>query len=111
MSTAILGTLGADAETAGEGDKFRARIRVADNFYMGKDKEDLTTWYTVTIWDKYAKSMLPHLTKGKQFFISGVAVNRKYQKDGEDRYELCIMKPEFKFVRDGKGEKPSDMPF
>ena len=107
-------TIGKDAETAGEDDKFRAKISVVDSTFMGgKTKEErrekeISTWFNITLWDKYAKSMVPHMTKGKQFYISGNCINRKYQKDGEEKYSLEIVNAKFEFVREGSGGQPQE---
>lgn len=114
-SISFVGRLGQDAETKSVGEHFVAEFTVGETVYMGKDKEKQTNWYRVSLWNQYAKSMVPHLVKGKEFFFRAELVLRKWEKD--DKKGLS---PELKDVRmdfvGGKGEKkeelgPDGLPF
>jgi single-stranded DNA-binding protein len=101
----FVGRLGADAETKTVGDKYVCEFRVGSNIYMGKDKDEHTNWYKVTLWEERAKAMVPHLVKGKEVFITGELVAKAYStKEGEARVGLEIKEPKIQFMSGNKKE-------
>ena len=64
-----------------------AKISLATNQFMGKDKEDKTTFHNIVAWGKTADVAEKYVTKGQEIMIEGHIDNRSYKKkDGSNGY-------------------------
>lgn len=52
----------------------------------GGQKHENTQWHRVVVFGKLAEIAQQYLKKGSKVFLDGKLQNRKYQKDGQDRY-------------------------
>lgn len=87
----IIGNLGADPDVrytpAGDA---TCTISVATTDRW-KDKasgemKEVVNWHRVVFWRRLAEIAGEYLSKGSQVYIEGKLQNRKYEKNGEDRY-------------------------
>ena len=91
----LIGNLGKDPElkTINNGTSF-CNLSVATNeIWIGKDgnKDQKTTWHTITLWNKLAENCCKYLTSGSKVYLEGKIQTDKYQKDGEDKYFTKII--------------------
>jgi single-strand DNA-binding protein len=64
-----------------------AKISLATNQFMGKDKEDKTTFHNIVAWGTTADVAEKYVTKGQEIMIEGHIDNRTYKKkDGSNGY-------------------------
>ena len=64
-----------------------AKISLATNQFMGKDKEDKTTFHNIVAWGTTADVAEKYVTKGQEIMIEGHIDNRSYKKkDGSTGY-------------------------
>ena len=64
-----------------------AKISLATNQFMGKDKEDKTTFHNIVAWGTTADVAEKYITKGQEIMIEGHIDNRTYKKkDGSNGY-------------------------
>lgn len=64
-----------------------ARISLATNQFMGKGKEDKTTFHNLVAWSSIADVAEKYITKGQEIMIEGHIDNRTYKKkDGSNGY-------------------------
>ena len=49
-------------------------------------KHENTQWHRVVLFGKLAETAQQYLKKGSKVFLDGKLQNRKYQKNGQDRY-------------------------
>lgn len=107
----IAGNLGADAEERfTSGGKRVVTLRVATKIRQGKDKEDVTLWWRVSIWgDKFDK-MLPYFKKGTSLIIIGeMAKPETYvDKEGKTQVSLSMTAEIIKFSPFGKGKSENN---
>lgn len=82
--------------------------------YKSKDgqKVEQTNWINVVAFGKLGEICAQYLTKGKQVYISGKQVTRKWQdKDGQDRYTTEIVANEMQLLGSksdgGKHDRPA----
>jgi single-strand DNA-binding protein len=54
----------------------------------GYGDNEITTWINCNLFGKRAESLKSRVNKGQRIGVSGDIANRKYQKDGQDRYSL-----------------------
>ena len=52
----------------------------------GGQKHENTQWHRVVVFGKLAEIAQQYLKKGSKVFLDGKLQNRKYQKNGQDRY-------------------------
>lgn len=104
----IAGHLGADPEErftpAG---KRVVSLRVATKS-RGKDKEEITIWWRVNIWNDRFDKMLPFLKKGSPVIILG-EMNKPetyVDKEGKTQVSLTITAEIIRFSPFGKSSKP-----
>ena len=71
----------------------------------GYGDKKVTTWIRYNVWGKRGEAVLPYLAKGNQVAVSGELTNRKYEKDGQDRYSLEVRVNELTLLG-GKQDKP-----
>ena len=99
----VLGTLGADAEQREAGGSSLVSWRMAVNTRQGQ--QEVTDWYTCTMWGARGEKLRQHLTKGKMVAVSGGFHTRQYDaKNGEQRTSLEIRVDGFAFAG-GKREE------
>lgn len=56
-----------------------ARISLATNMFMGKGKEDKTTFHNLVAWSSIADVAEKYVTKGQEIMIEGHIDNRTYE--------------------------------
>ncbi|MDD2765517.1 MAG: single-stranded DNA-binding protein [Opitutaceae bacterium] len=105
----IAGSLGADPELRNtQGGKEVCTIRVATNDYHGSgdNREQVTEWHTVVLWDQFARFASEHLRKGANVYVEGRVQTRKWKdKEGKDQYSKEVIADEFQAItRIGKQE-------
>lgn len=74
----LVGRLGKDPETRGNG----CKLRVATNEnYKDKNgqRQEVTTWHDVLVWNSQATACLKHLRKGRQIFVEGSLRYSEYE--------------------------------
>ena len=97
----LTGNLGRDPETRQAGDQEVCNLAVAVN---RKTKgEDLTDWFSVSVWGKQAAACQQYLAKGSQVIVVGTLEPRTYEKDGVQRTSLDVNAREVHF-----GAKPKE---
>ena len=91
-SISIIGHIGRDAEVkATRTGTMVCSFSVAVS-KRGKDKEDTTNWYRVSIWREWGEKLAPFLVAGKQVFVMGTpSLNTYTDKQGEFRASMEIM--------------------
>ena len=104
MSNSIqfVGRLGKDPElkTVGQSQVLEFSICNTTGY---KDKE-CQNWFQAKYWGKRGEALAPHLSKGKQVFISGELTLRKYtDKAGVEKMSPEINIQALDFIADGKG--------
>ena len=101
----VVGTIGSDAEQRTAGGSQLVSWRMAVNSRQGKN--EVTDWYTCTLWGARGESLLRHLKKGKQVAVSGGFHTRSYEtQSGEARTSLEVRVDGFSFAggpRDASG--------
>ena len=64
-----------------------AKISLATNQFMGKDKPQKTTFHNLVAWGIWADVAEKYVTKGQEIMIEGNINNRTYKKkDGSNGY-------------------------
>lgn len=64
-----------------------AKISLATNKYMGKDKPEKTTYHNLVAWNAYAEIAEKYIVVGHEIIVEGYVDNRSYKaKDGTNRY-------------------------
>jgi single-strand DNA-binding protein len=119
MSNSInfVGRIGTDPVLKEVGSTNVLEFSVANDTGFGDKK--VTSWYRCAVWGKQATGLEPHLSKGKQIFVTGELTLRKYEKDGVDRISADIRVNAVDFVSGGGQGEPSaqsnesseDLPF
>lgn len=127
MSNVIsfVGRVGKDAEINKVSKSEVLNFTICNN--VGYGNNQTANWFQCAIWGKRATSLLPHISKGKELFISGELTIRKYtDKQGAEKFSPSISVNVCDFVggkgqggggQGGQGQAPSspetseDMPF
>lgn len=107
QNTIIVGNLGGDAELRHtQSGQVVANVGVAVNrSYTGKDgqKVESTTWFRVALWGKFAESLAPYLTKGKQVLVEGRVEARAFiGRDGEAKASLELTAENVRLLGGGR---------
>ena len=104
---AVIGRLAADGEVRQlEGGKSVCNARVAANVKLGK--KEITSWFSFSIWDKFAEVVGPKLKKGGKIYVDGTLALEEYKtKDGELRQGMVIYADQV-IVLDDNGSGSSD---
>jgi single-strand DNA-binding protein len=102
----LIGHIGKDAESrmTTNGNEVTS-FSLATNYRLGT--EDHTTWWNIQIWGDRGKKLAPHLTKGKQVYVSGdVKSPRTYvDKSGNTQVaSLDVRLDHFEFTSGGRTE-------
>lgn len=62
-------------------------------------KEDITTWFRITLWGKQAENAAKYLSKGSPVYIEGrLRVEEGKDKDGKDRHTLEVHATDMQFI-------------
>lgn len=94
------GNIGTDAEMRDAGGKSVCSFSLA----VSERKDDPTTWFRCTLWEKKAEALHKYLTKGTKVTVIGSLSLREYtDKAGEKRASLEIRVNDLDFG--GGGEK------
>ena len=101
-SISFVGRLGSDPELKDVGSSQVLEFSIANNCGFGDKKT--TNWFRAALWGKQAASLQPHLSKGKQIFITGELVIRSYTKDGVEKFSNDIRVSAIDFVSGGGDE-------
>lgn len=65
----------------------------------GKDGQESTLWFKVTVWGQRAESLAQYLIKGAAVFVRGTLSIREYtDRDGNTRFSNEIRADELQFV-------------
>jgi single-strand DNA-binding protein len=127
----LIGNLGADPEVryTNSGAAVASFNLATTETRKDKDgqKQELTEWHRIILWEKLAELAGQYLTKGSKIYLEGRLQTRKWDdKDGNARYTTEIVGKEMKFLSpkgeqhshggkdDGFGNPPdtgSDVPF
>jgi single-strand DNA-binding protein len=93
----FIGRIGNDPELKQVGQNDILELNVANNVGFGDRRS--TNWFRCSIWGKRAVSLQPHLSKGKEVFVTGQLTLREYtNRDGEKRISADIKVGEIEFV-------------
>ena len=61
--------------------------------------QDVTTWFSVSVWGNRAESVNQYLSKGKLVYLEGRLTQREYQdRDGNSRTSLDVNASEIQFI-------------
>ena len=97
----LTGNLGRDPETRQAGDQEVCNLAVAVNRKTKGD--EITDWFSVSVWGKQAASCQQYLAKGSQVIVVGTLEPRTYtDKGGATKISLDVNAREVHF-----GAKPS----
>ncbi len=95
----ISGNIGRDAEVRQAGSESVCSFNVACNRKV--KGQDVTTWFSCSLWGKRGEALSKHLTKGKRVSIVGELSTR--EKDGKTYLEVRVS--ELDFAGGAKGER------
>jgi single-strand DNA-binding protein len=97
----FLGRIGKDPELKTVGNTDLLELNVANN--VGFKRDDQTTnWFRCSVWGKRGVSLHPHLSKGKQVFITGQLTLREYtNKEGQKGVSAEVRVDQLEFVSGG----------
>ena len=87
----IAGNLGADPEVryTSSGKKVTT-LKVASRSRRGKNGEDLTIWWRVTVWGEQFDKMIPYLKKGSAVMVYGVVHKPEIYTDREGKPQVSM---------------------
>lgn len=103
----FIGRIGNDPELKQIGQNDLLELNVANNVGFGERQS--TNWFRCSIWGKRATSLQPHLTKGKQIFVTGQLSLREYtNKEGEKRISPDIRVAELEFFGSERSSEPQN---
>ena len=73
------------------------------------EKQEQTEWVRVNFWDKLAEIAGEYVKKGKQVYVSGKMVTRKYtDKEGVEKYATEIRADQLQLL--GRRDEPQERP-
>lgn len=85
----IAGRVGRVEEVRKVGDSTVLNFSVAVRVYRGKDKEEGTNWYSISLWNSVG--LYPYITVGMPIAVEGEpGVNAYLSKDGEAKASMTI---------------------
>ena len=101
-SISFLGRVANDPELKEVGQNTILELSIADN--VGFGDRQVTNWFRCTLWGKRATSLQPHISKGKQVFVTGQLTLRKYNdREGVERTSAEIRVEQIEFAGGGAG--------
>lgn len=87
----FVGRVGKDAITREAGSTTVTGFSIANNVGFGEKKQ--TIWFDCSLWSARGEKMAPHITKGKELFVSGEVSQREY--DGKTYLQLNVQTIDF----------------
>jgi len=82
-----------------------AKISLATNQFMGKDKPQKTTFHNIVAWGTTADVAEKYVTKGQEIMIEGHIDNRSYKKkDGSNGYISEVVVERLQLISKPKNE-------
>lgn len=109
----LIGYLGADPTTMGEGDRAGARFDLAttERFGKGQDRKERTDWHRIVCWNGQAKSCA-HLAKGDRVAVFGKLRSNSWEdSEGQRRYTVEVEARDIAFLNVkafDRAEEPGD---
>ena len=98
----VTGRAARDAQPIGNGNPM-AKISIPSGHWM--KGEEVTTWWSVTLWGKDAEFAVRNVKKGDVVHIAGNPYMQTYRdKDGEERTQLCIDARAFSKIASGNND-------
>jgi single-strand DNA-binding protein len=113
QKTTIIGNLGSDPEMryTPQGTAVTT-FSVAVNERRGGgdgERQETTTWFRVSCWNKLAEVASAYLKKGRQVYVEGpLRVHEFTGNDGRQRYSLEITAREFQMLGGSPGREAED---
>jgi single-strand DNA-binding protein len=105
----FVGHIGNEPELKKIGENDLLELNVANNVGFGDRRS--TNWFRCSIWGKRAVSLQPHLSKGKQVFVTGQLTLRDYtNKEGEKRISPDIRVGEIEFFNTDRSSEQQSSP-
>lgn len=93
----FVGRIGQTPEHKQVGSSEVLEFSIANNVGFGEKKS--TNWFRCTVWGKRASTLKQYMEKGKQVFITGELILRKYTaNDGTEKMSPDIRVAELDFV-------------
>lgn len=91
MIVQLAGRLGRDAETRFTNSGIKVTtLTLATNQRKGSGKEEVTTWWRVTIWGDRFDKLLPYLKKGSAIIVVGEMNKPEIWTDKEGRPQVSL---------------------
>ena len=98
-SISFIGRVGNDPELKEVGQNSVLDLSIANN--VGFGDRQITNWFRCSLWGKRAVSLKPHMTKGKQVFVTGQLSLRKFtDREGVERISPEVRISELEFAGD-----------
>ena len=88
----LIGHIGSDIRTFGEGDNAGAGFSMASNNAVKVNGEwaDRPEWFRVSVFGKQSKFISEQLVKGSKVFVTGRLSTQQYEKDGKTLTNLEV---------------------
>ena len=105
----LLGNLGADPEfrTTQSGQSvLKLRLATSETYLdRNKERQERTSWHSITVWGKRAEGLAKILSKGDRLFVEGRISYSSYDdKEGNKRYRTEIVASELILNGSGGGQ-------
>lgn len=84
------------------------KFTVATSRYSKNQKEEVTTWYTVTLFGTSAQNAEKYLQKGSKVFISGYIQTFSWEKEGQTHYGWELVGNNVIYLSPKKGASSDD---
>ena len=99
IETVIVGRIGQDPEIKYfESGKVKTYFSLAVSRWDFKTKEEVTDWFSVSVWDKLAESVGEHFKKGKAVVVQGELKQNNYKNSqGEEKTKWEITASSVKY--------------
>lgn len=82
---------------------------IANNRYMGKDREDRVGFFDVKVFGKYAEAIGKRLYKGQLVAVAGELCQDRWEKNGQKQSRIYIKGNEIELLeRRNNDQKPTD---
>jgi single-strand DNA-binding protein len=102
-----MGHLGKDPETREFGENSVVNFSIAHT-RKRKGKEPVTTWYKVSAWNKLGQLAVQYLKKGSAAQVIGEPYMETWEKDGQQRQQLCIEAANIVFLGGKTEQEPEE---
>lgn len=101
------GNVGKDGELRQVGNDQVLNFSVATDHYDSKTKDRVTEWVGVSMWGKRAAAVAPFIKKGTPVVCIGEITIRRYEHNGERKYEVQCRASDVKLMGGKKDEAGS----